>query len=353
MSAEFVLGGRWEAALSHLALFGLALIVEDQTGTEAKVHWARSMRAAPTLTSELASDGLADIVLQHAKERVNGSWVTAVFEHQGRTTAVFSPRIQAPKSAAAWSCVQAARHRELDRIGATDRLDRSLIAALGEPAYWVNAERGDNRPDEGASRWEMKTRNRGEEFVQDRLARLAAAVASRSRERIKAGLQGNVTDEVSKNSVNSRTSTGLTPPQPIDNAMAWCALWGLAAFPTRPVASALAFRLGQTGAASVCAGSHRRRAGTFHFVPVFARPVPPPVIRAVIASQSLARVAASGQREDTADERDWLRSKGVGCLMRFTLNVSDNRSAPERWLSDGGRVPLAFASSTGSVRHTP
>ena len=193
----------------------------------------------------------------------------------------------------------------------------------------------------------MKTRNRGEEFVQDRLARLATAVAGRSREMVQAGLQGGVFDEVSNNSINSRTSTGLTPPQPTDNVVAWCALWGLAAFPTRPVASALAFRPGQTGAASVCAGFDRRRAGTSHLVPVFTRPMPPPVVKAVIASRSLARLAAAREGDNPADDRDWLQSKGVGCLMRFVLNTSDNRSAPERWLSDGRREPLAEASVTG------
>ena len=136
MSTTFVLGGQWESAVSHLALFGLALIVEDQTGTEARVHWARSLRPAPTLTLELTPEELADVVLQHARSRAQDSWVTARFEHQGRTTAVFSPRIQAPKATSAWGHVQAARHGELDRMGATDRLDRSLIAA------WVNRRTG-------------------------------------------------------------------------------------------------------------------------------------------------------------------------------------------------------------------
>jgi CRISPR-associated protein Csb3 len=61
-----------------------------------------------------------------------------------------------------------------------------MIGALGEPAYWPT----DRNADAGASRWEMKTRNQGAEFVGNRLVPLAQAVAARTIEQTLTGLTG-------------------------------------------------------------------------------------------------------------------------------------------------------------------
>ena len=341
---ELVLAGRWASALSHLALFGLAGIVASQSGGVVRVHWARTLRPVPTLTSELSTKELAEAVRAHARERVDGSWVNATFNHLGRPTGVFSPRITPASSVVAWQALQTERHRGLDSlpdqgVGDRQRLDRSLIAALGEPGYWIAYKAGEARPDGAASRWEMKTRNRGDEFVQDRLLKLAAAVARRPLEQIAAGLEGSsLVDETHKQQKGeSRTPTGLAAPQPTDTALAWCALWGIAFFPTRPIAGALAVRSGQTGAPSISAGADVRRAGIWLYLPIPYRPVTLPVLRSVIASRALAR-AATPQTDSDSGDHQWLQRKGVGGILRCRMNVSGNKSAPERWLSDGERI---------------
>lgn len=78
----------------------------------------------------------------------------------------------------------------------------------------------------------MQPRNQGSEFVGTRLRKLAATVAQRDTAKILAGLTGqSVDDELGENSPGSRTATGLASPGPADNALAWCALWGISQFP--------------------------------------------------------------------------------------------------------------------------
>ena len=107
-------------------------------------------------------------------------------------------------------------------------IDLELIGALGEPAYWRFASNGP-RPDEGANRWEMKTRNRGEDFVRNRLRQLARIVADRDATAIVSGLTGHTVEDEAykgKRSDESRTATGLTSPRFTDSALAWCACGG-------------------------------------------------------------------------------------------------------------------------------
>src|SRR5690606_8685909 len=75
-------------------------------------------------------------------------------------------------------------------------------------------------------------RNRGSEIVGTRLRTLAAKVADRSPQAVASGLRGTVVrDEAGNDEPDSRTPTGLAPPGPTYNALAWCALWGISQFP--------------------------------------------------------------------------------------------------------------------------
>src|SRR5690606_33927499 len=103
--------------------------------------------------------------------------------------------------------LQAERHALLDAAygPSTSWLDLQMMCALGEPAYWYRRPDGKPDLDRGASRWEMKTRNRGEDFVANRLAVLCQKVAERTPEAVLAGLRGDdPVDEAGKNAVDSR-----------------------------------------------------------------------------------------------------------------------------------------------------
>ena len=291
-------------------------------------------------------DAVAAAVHRHAlKEVASDSWVQADLEGEpwNGKSAVFSPRIASPTAKdsqkqspstetieARWRLLQSSRH---DGIAQELRLSDSsvgveLIGALGEPAYWrfADVKQKEQRPDEGANRWEMKTRNRGEDFVHDRLRSLAKIVSDRNVVAVREGLLGaELRDEAykGKRSEESRTPTGFTKPQFTDSALAWCALWGIALFPvvhrlTGPSVTAGALPLGR-------------------FTPKEL------VIPVLVGQYSLARwrvliVSAQTHRvfsKESGTARAWLTAHGVRAVIRFPVFVSDNSSAPERYLRSG------------------
>jgi CRISPR-associated protein Csb3 len=209
-----------------------------------------------------------------------------------------------------------------------------MIGALGEQAYWrVN---GTARPDEGASRWEMKTRNKGEEFVGNRMEPLANAVAARNTDAILSGLTGATTcDEVGRNSPDSRSPTGFASPGPLDNALAWCALWGISQFPV----------VHHTDRQSATAATYvpdRRTHPTFVYLPVPTRGIKLSRLRSILASDELATAAsASSDVIRVEASRKWLENRGIRAVMRFPVFVSSNQNAPERWILTGSPILMS------------
>ena len=68
-----------------------------------------------------------------------------------------------------------------------------------------------------------------------RLRKLAESVSARKPPDVLAGLRGTlVRDEIGQDQVTSRTGTGFCNPGPVDNAVAWCALWGISQLPSTP-----------------------------------------------------------------------------------------------------------------------
>ncbi|MBE6474542.1 MAG: hypothetical protein E7Z95_03045 [Actinomyces succiniciruminis] len=347
------LAGEYTSALTTFAGLGAALILERSGARHVRLGWTNTTSPRLKLTAEGEDDAtIADTIHQHAKDRaMHASWLHADLEGDpwAGANAVFSPRIKSaaaksgkgaptPSSAeiaARWQTLQKARYEGIDQELATPGRDADLelIGALGEPAYWRIASNGP-RPDEGASRWEMKTRNRGEDFVGNRLRGLARIVAKREPATVLSGLTGRalVDEAYAKNrSDESRTATGLTAPRFTDSALAWCGLWGIASFPVihrfdRPSVTAGAFPVGRFMPAKlvlpVLTGAHSL--GRW---------------RAVIVSEQLARCAeADATKESTAQA--WLVAHGVEALVAFQVNVSDNPNAPERYLGEGTAIPL-------------
>lgn len=321
------IAGSHLSALTHMAMIGLAGIAQARLNVTPRLIWTSALRATVTLP-EIDLIQVGRVLVEHASDcAVEQSWVRADLPHEGRVTAAFSPRIKVASSDEAWNSLQAVRHLGIDRAQEQrDFLSLRFIQALGEPAYWRFANDGGRRPDDGASRWEMKTRNKGDEFIGQRFRDLGEAVARRTPEAVVAGLTGRIlTDEAGKNKADSRSATGLTRPRPTDNALAWCALWGIASFPLTPQLR------GRSATPGYVAGKNSHRA--FMALPMPVVPMTPARIRNIVRRTELAAVAAGGQGADAA--ASVLRSFGVGAVMSFPFDRVGSISAPELRLLDG------------------
>lgn len=320
------LGGAPEVALSHFAMYGLGLILADQGARHVRVWWADEADARPCV-SWFGELGAAVAVAAHARARTTAeSWVQLTITHEGTVTGLFSPRIKQASSEQSWNELEQARLEALDSHPLSD-LDRLLIGALGEPAHWLCSDK-DSQPDRGASRWEMKTRNRGEEFVLHRLAPLARIVAGRSVEQIGTGLTGaSLEDELGKNSPASRTATGLANPGPVDNAVAWCALWGIGLIPLVPKAAEMSQTAGSWPRNKV----HPRTMA----LPVFTLPTSLDMWRMILASKDFDTAAFQDGSPAVATARARLREHGVTGIVRFPVRVGGSSSAPERMVQFG------------------
>jgi CRISPR-associated protein Csb3 len=187
----------------------------------------------------------------------------------------------------------------------------------------------------------MKTRNRGEEFVGNRLRPLAERVAHRTAGQVEAGLTGTVVvDELGKDDVDSRTATGLTMPGPTDNAVAWCALWGLSQFPVIAQVTRASRTAGHLPAKPRAA--HERRGSLY--VPVPIRPIGLARLRSIVLSGQLAVAASPNDQEgdllDVEAARAWLADRGIGAIVRFPIGEYGSASAPERRALLGRVVPM-------------
>ena len=327
-------------ALTHFALYGLAAIVEDETAQSVRLSWTDGPRPEPQLDTGQEPGEIAAMVHRHAtRHAAPQSWLAVSAQYANKIVAAFSPRVFKPPTSEAWRQLQEARHTGLDAVAAEGcQLDLRMIGALGEQAYWPN---GKEDSDVGASRWEMKTRNQGAEFVGNRLVPLAQAVAARTIDQTLTGLSGEtVNDEAGNNKPDSRSGTGFTRPGPVDNALAWCALWGISQFPL----------VHHNGAQSTTAGTYvpgAHKYAAYVFLPVPTRPITASRLRTILASRQLPLAVTAENAEDpldviTADAaRKWLIERAIRALMRFRVNVSDNLSAPEIQIRDGSVVPLS------------
>lgn len=350
---ELVVAGAATSALPHFAMYGLANIVESECGRSVASYWQDSS----TPTARVVADGIDEeqivaAVHRHANRCASTeSWLHARINHGGRpNTAAFSPRIKIATDDCEWESLQQIRRKFLDELVDAGRfLDLAMIGGLGEPAYWRFDGR-DRRPDHGASRWEMKARNHGEEFVGQRLLLLAEVVAARDPEAIFDGLTGvRPCDELSRgNPRSSQTSTGFTRPGPVDCAVAWCALWGMANFPLAHHVSVLS----ATPAAFPTTVLHPR----FMVLPVVTRPVTTARIRSILVSSAL-RVLA--EQQSGASDRDsllvdaarrWLKSRGSAGTVVFPIEKTESEFAPQRFVLGGTIAPFPTDESSDLVR---
>ena len=335
---ELTLAGQTTSALTHFAMNGLANIVASECGGIPRIYWQDSGEP----TARIVADGvdeqqMASAVHQHARRCSTAeSWLNVRIDHGGRpNTAAFSPRIKIAKDVTEWTSLQRTRHESIDALLHTNRvLDLAMIGALGEPAHW-RFDKNEPRPDHGASRWEMKARNRGEEFVGQRLLPLAQTVAARSPGGILDGISGNRRcDELGTgNPASSQTSTGFTAPGPVDCALAWCALWGITNFPPSHHVSALS----ATPTAFPTTFLHP----TFMVLPVVTKPTTTARMRSLLVSKALRVVAEHQTRTSPHDPLTvdaasrWLTSRDTAATIIFPIRKAGSVNAPQRFVLDG------------------
>ena len=344
---ELHLRGERQSALTHLMQIGFAAILEASGVSDVRVSWSGALDARPLVwTDGVDFDQAALLVRDHARRRADASsWLAADIDLAGRRTGLFSPRIKPPEDRGGWQRLIDAREAHLDGLTAAQaRLDLQFIGALGMPAYWRVDRTGRATPDDGASRWEMKARNAGEEFVRHRLFPIARHVAGREARSIREGLEGAITcDLTDPPRADSRTATGLAAPGPTDTAVAWCALWAISQF---PIMHLVAER--SRAAGHVAPPRGRGRFGGWFYLPMAEQPMGLPRLRSVLVSRPLERVARAAVGSDTRRvgplgvdaARAWLRNRGVSAIVVFPISVSANKNAPEYQARDGTVVPL-------------
>lgn len=331
---RFVLAGSdSRVLLSHLVLFGLGAILEE-AGADPRLGWTSGMAPRPVLDgSMLIPTDVAVAVRAHAGRCAEpDAWVNCTLPDKGKFRGLMSPRLTTLAIPEGWRTLENGRNDTIDQVTARRaELDLRMLGALGRPAYWRMYEH-QRRQDEGASRWEMQPRNQGSEFVGNRLAPLARAVAARSDEQVLGGLTGAAPiDEIGHGKADSRTPTGLAAPGPTDNALAWCGLWGFSQLP-------LALRVRQAAITSGHVG--KTGAGWFHTL-IWKGAWRMARLRSILASQQAREVAALHVLPRSADRvvvdrlgdkaaRSWLTARGVTAVLCFPVSRHGSDSAPER-----------------------
>ena len=335
-----------QVLLSHLALYGLAAILESEGAPGLRAGWTRGANPRPYVAVP-AMDGAAaaSLISQHARSaQAEDSWLHRDITLNGTPRALMSPRLTSFGTGQTWRQAQAGRREVLDGLTASRRwLDLRFLAALGEPCYWRRNRQGAILQDDGASRLEMQPRNQGSEFVGNRLRKLAAVVAARDPGQIVAGLRGDIVcDEIGGDKPDSRTATGLASPGPADNALAWCALWGISQLP-------LAMRV---NAPATTSGHLGRSRSEWFYAPVWSGKWRPARLRSILASASLRVMAATGpdlelySGTEVSAACSWLSARDVEGLVRFPIRRFGSDNAPERRAMRGELIPVPLQART-------
>ncbi|MHB1615354.1 MAG: hypothetical protein ACYCYA_13770 [Actinomycetes bacterium] len=345
---ELVLhGADARVLLWHMALYGLGAILEDAAVTNVRLSWTSGMQPRARITGDGLTDLLVDeVVHEHARAHaVEPSWVlrdvglVVGTKRKTKQFGLMSPRLAVFTDADTWGKVQGCRHEELDRLTeARAWLDLRQISALGEPCYWSRNRQHNVMQDDGASRLEMQSRNNGAEFVGTRLRSLAQAVSARDAGSVVTGIAGSSTvDEAGSNKVDSRTATGLANLGPTDNALAWCALWGISQLPLAPRIDGTALTSGHLG----------RSRNEWFYVPVWGAGWSPARLRSILVTRQLRDAAGMGLSGRWSSDPaiglaagSWLTARGVVGIVRFPIDRFGSDSAPERRAMLGVPLPI-------------
>lgn len=327
---KIVLTGGLDSALTHFAMIGLAEILREAGASSIRLWWQDSAKAKPTVSWD--GPDAADAVLAHARRQASqDSWVQAkisfITKKKG-SYGLFSPRLKIPQETA--DIQRFADHRNHYLDSGLTLLDYLMISNLGEPGYWHPDYQKDHN---SASRWEMKTSNGGREFIGGHLSKLADEVSERDRDSIEAGLTGReLSDTFVKNKSVPRTAAGLTPPGPVDNALAWCGLWGISGFTLIPSTGK---QIGATAGASPQQVKHPKHL----LIPITGEPISPSAWRALMASRAVIDIVST-EESSKITAMDYLKARGVLGICKFPV-FTTNVNNPEQMILNGIFDPLS------------
>ena len=338
-SERIVLDGDIQVLLSHMVLWGLAAICEDMELPGILASWSDTPTPQPILHVDASKDDVAQAVIDHATRSADhDSWLsktTCVSADGKRAVALAAPRTAAPANDEIWRRVDEEHCALLDDL--ESRLDQRLLLGFGYRSWWAVERSGKIRADFGCNAWEMRTRNNGTDVVKDRLLPLAREVQAWSISEVLDGLTGTrLNDVVGKNDAMSHTGTGFCLPQPVDNARAWCALWGLANLPVMAHTSRGVVSPALLSASDI-PGQNRRHLVMFGS----RRPMTLARARAILRSSQLPQASAPESVDAGQFRRavGWCRAHGVDIAIRFPVDVVGSASAPERRALHGQVVP--------------
>ena len=352
------IAGDHQTLLTHAALWGTAAILSDELGpSRVRAGWVDEDGAAVLLNPKavIEVDGISlpavGQILQGLALQVSASehWASQLTWRDSKEHAVslLTPRTGLPTfkelsgEASAWW--QRLEDHRASTVAQLTPLEQDLIRGLGERSWWLSESSG-LRPDLGASPWEMKTRNRGEEFLKNRFLPLAAEISTWDPEKIVSGLTGETrNDAVGRNKPDSRTATGFAPPGPCDNALAWCALWVMCLLP--PLHSTQPGNPSGKGLMKPRPSSYAGRVAGFDSKDRKERLVVT-MPRTLISPLRWARLQRSASAVEAPPRRDLdpematstqrhLADEGVAHVVLFEVSRSDNPSAPERRAETG------------------
>ena len=353
--STITLAGDYRSALTHFAQYGLASLAEQYHPQGVTLGWSREAVPKAQITVKGADvHTIAGYLHELAKQLSEPeSWVMRdVIYGSGKDEKKFSPfspriRVIDPKKYPTdWRKHQKARHKSLDGLTANrDVLNLCWISGLGEAAYW-RFDRKDNRPDHGASRWEMKTRNKGEEFVQHRLRSMCVELTSWSAEKILSGLLGeSLNDSLGKNKSDSRTSTGFATPQPTDVALVFAALLGISVFPVIHQVHQLSVTPGAWPSDNL----HPQKM----VLPITNEHITLARLRTILRNRAYAQTveqickpepekynSTTENVFDTAGSAEWFKARGMEAVVRFPVKTVRTKSNAYRFIQEGDPVLL-------------
>lgn len=346
MTNTLTVAGDVSSALTYFAAVGLAVITDVEVGGSARL----SFTADPQPKAQVHLGSVEPISLAAQILRIAQRWSEPESWAQGEMgyrdgkavtqRSPFSPRIKVIEEREAWRAHQDFRWGHLDKLlENNDRIALEFIGGIGESAYWRFESNG-RRPDHGASRWEMKTRNKGQEFIKDRVAPMVREIADWTPEQVLNGVSGEARQDFpGKPDPYSRTATGFTTPGPTDVALAFVALLGLSAFPL----SLQTTRISTTPGAFPTTVLHTRHA----LLPIPVLPMTVDRLRTILVSKELAVASENLLAAEEAELRDeqlalgapaaemWLKQRGIPAIAKYAVLKTGSSSAPERQILTG------------------
>jgi len=350
--------------LTHMAAYGFAAIVEGATQAPPTLSWTSGMEPRLCIEHEsLDAQGMAQCVLNHAKQLSDTNawphetWITKRQTKRQKGViqqGLMSPRITKIEPQERWKDLQRRRHEVLDALVQADAwLDLRFLWSLGEPCYWRNAK--DKDQDTAASQLDLQPRNNGAEIVGTRIAPLAPLVSERRPgEIVNAFCGADPKDTIGKDEgSNSHSAVGFRGRGPVDDAISWCAIWGISQFALNQTLASDQTRVDATTASCMI---HRKQ--KWACVPVWGGKWTPARLRTILASRQLRATAWAYLSADDTDGSgepvgstgaNWLFARGVKALILFQLKADTNSKAGERHAQLGTIYDLTSGIREGDI----